>query len=346
MRPIAEAAVPLPAQWTGNMADSSPAASPMVGDGHQVEEVSGASGDGQAVEAWAGRVYQARERGRGRKQVSDFSEPSVPLRAEPSRAEAGRDLLGEDLTREAERAIGRHSQAETVTVLRAARRAAVEAQARGESLIQADGSLSPEGVKAVRERLDEKTARAFGGARGERDLSALVAAGAQAQREARPEDFRRAAAEARAGRGEQAAGRTVPHALGLDPVAAGEHFASLNRFARLSEQARLTPEQRRQLLQEAQQGEVSEGLRREIEAALRRPGKAAGLSVDDLVAGAQALPATLRGPVAVRLPADISPARDRQPSGRDKKRPPTGAAGRLGERPSDAPSDERQGVSQ
>ena len=76
-----------------------------------------------------------------------------------------------------------------------------------------------------------------------------------------------------AGRGEQAPGRTVPRALGLDPAAAGGHFAAMNRFARLSEQAGLTEAQRRQLLREVQEnGRVSDGLRGQIEGAMRRQG--------------------------------------------------------------------------
>jgi hypothetical protein len=102
--------------------------------------------------------------------------------------------------------------------------------------------------------------------------------------------------------------------LSLDPAAAGAHFASLNRFARLSEQAGLTPEQRQRLLHETRQGEVSGNLRREIEAAIRRQqGQATGLKVDDVVGSAQALPETLQGPVAVRLPGGATA--DRSHSG-------------------------------
>jgi hypothetical protein len=93
--------------------------------------------------------------------------------------------------------------------------------------------------------------------------------------------------------------------LGLDPVAAGAHFAALNRFARVSEQAGLTLEQRQQLLTEAQTGEVSPGLRHQIEGILRQrqqSGQAAGLKAEDVIASAQAMPETLHGPVAVKLP--------------------------------------------
>jgi hypothetical protein len=163
----------------------------------------------------------------------------------------------------------------------------------------------------VKRRLDSQTARAFAGAQGERDVTALVAAGLAAPKEAGSEDFQRAMAQAPAGRGEQAPGRTVPRALGLDPAAAGEHFAAMNRFARLSEQAGLTETQRRQLLREVQEnGRASDGLRGQIEGAIRRQGgQAAGLRVEELEAGAAALPPTLRGPVAIRLPGDRSPGR-------------------------------------
>jgi hypothetical protein len=83
----------------------------------------------------------------------------------------------------------------------------------------------------------------------------------------------------------------------------------MNRFARLSEQAGLTETQRRQLLREVQDnGRVSDGLRGQIESAIRRQGgQAAGLRVEELEAGAAALPPTLRGPVAIRLPGARSP---------------------------------------
>jgi hypothetical protein len=191
-----------------------------------------------------------------------------------------------------------------MAVLRAARQAAAESEAHGQPAVLADGSPNPAIAKAVRGRLDEETAQAFAGRQGERDLSALVAAGVAAQKEARSGDFQRAMAQARPDQGEQSPGRTVPRALGLDPVASGEYFAGMNRFARMSEQAGLTEDQRRQLLREVQQqGKVSDGLRREVETSIRQQGsKATGLSVDDLESGAQALPPTLRGPVAVELP--------------------------------------------
>jgi hypothetical protein len=93
--------------------------------------------------------------------------------------------------------------------------------------------------------------------------------------------------------------------LGLDVVSTGAHFASLNRFTKLSEQAGLSEAQRQRLLAAVrQEGEVASPLRRELEAALRRRQEqrlAAGLKVDDLVASARRLPETLEGPLAVRL---------------------------------------------
>jgi hypothetical protein len=242
-------------------------------------------------------------------------------------------LLGEELAQEAARAMGRHSQEQTMAVLRAARQAAADAQARGQSPVRADGNLSPEVVNAVRSRLDDQTLRAFVGAQGERDLAALAAAGIRAHKQARPEEFQRAMARTPDGQGEQSPGRTVPRALGLDPVASQEYFASMNRFARMSEQAGLTPEQRQQLLKEVQQrGQVSDKLRQDIEMSLRRQGSKSGLTVDDLEAGAQALPQTLRGPVAVRLPGDarqpIPPAgrsgENRKLEGDEFRKDPTG----------------------
>jgi hypothetical protein len=101
----------------------------------------------------------------------------------------------------------------------------------------------------------------------------------------------------------------------------------MNRFARMSQQAGLSPELRQRLLQESQQDQISDGLRRDLEASLRRQGtsgKAAGVSVDALVAGAQALPPTISGPVAVRLPG--SSQAPRKPSGEKR----SGDGGKAG----------------
>jgi hypothetical protein len=288
-----------PAQATRSASAAQPATG---GEGSQGTAASPA-GDGK-VDTWVTGLYQARERGQGSRQAS----------------ETGRELLGEGLGREMERVASRHSQEDVTSALRAARQAAADTEASGRSLVRADGSLDPEGLKAMRDRMGGAAA-AFGGARGERDLAILAAAGVQARRESTPEEFQKAMAGAPDGQGERAAGRTVPRALGLDPVAAGEHFAGMNRFVRLSQQAGLSPELRQRLLQEAQQDKISDGLRRDLEASLRKQaagGKAAGVSVDSLVAGAQALPPTLRGPVAVRLPGASQTPR-KQPSG--EKRP-------------------------
>ena len=289
------------------------------------------AGDGRAVETWVAGLYQARDRGQAGRQ------------GQAQASETGRELLGESLGKEMERVAGRHGQEEIMSALRAARQVAVETEAGGRSLVRAGGSLDPEGLKAMRERMGG-TAAAFGGARGERDLAILAAAGAQARKEAPPEEFQKAMAGAPDGRGERAAGRTVPRALGLDPVAAGEHFAGMNRFARLSQQAGLTPELRQRLLQEAQQDKVSDGLRRDLEAAIRRQpgaGKAAGVSVDALVARAQALPPTLRGPVAVRLPGGGQTPRKssdaKRPDGAGKAAETRGAAGPGDQKAEDRP---------
>jgi hypothetical protein len=261
------------------------------------------------VDAWVAQSYQAG--GRGRRQA----------------LETGAALVGEEVSREALRAMNRHGQEEAMAALRATRQAAAEVQARP------DGALSPEVLQAVRGKLDAKTAQAFVGTQGERDLAAFVAVGLATHQEARPEDFRRAMAGAPAGQGEGAPGRAVPRALGLDPAAAGQHFAAMNRFARMSEQAGLSQEQRQQLLREVgQNGKVSQPLRREIEAAIRKQGdKAAGLSVEDLEARAQALPPTLRGPVEVHLPGTAS---KRRPGHESNKLSDDELTGRRGSRPS------------
>lgn len=219
--------------------------------------------------------------------------------------------MGETLARRSQEVMARHSQAETMAVLEAAQQVA---QAEGaDKFFDPEGRLKTEAVQAVRERMGQ-TAQAFTGSQGLRDLAALTAAGLQPQKRAEPEAFRQAAAEAKPGQGERAPGRTVPRALGLDPAAAGAHFAALNNFARVSEQAGLTAEQRQQLLTETQAGEVSPGLRRQIEGVLRQrqqSGQAVGLKVDDVMAGAQAMPETLRGPIAVQLPGSTPAAKDR-----------------------------------
>jgi hypothetical protein len=248
--------------------------------------------DDRAVERWTEQVYQARERhGQGRQQV----------------VETGKLLLGEELAGEARGAMARHSLAETQVVLQATRQAAVNLPP--EQFIRADGAVTQAGLRAVQAQLDPATAAAFQGKRGQRDLAALMAAELRPRKEVEPEAFRQAAARAADGRGAQSPGRTVPRALGLDPAAAGAHFAGLNRFIRLSEQAGLTPEQRQQLLQEvARTGQVSTGLRQELEALAQRQGRV-GPKLDEVISSARALPETLHGPQRVHLPEAAAPAR-------------------------------------
>ena len=172
-------------------------------------------------------------------------------------------------------------------------------------LISPDGRLTAAGVRQVKEQLDEKTAQAFSGLQGQRDLAVLTGVAWQTDKTVAPQQFRQAVARAEDGSGDKAAGRRVPRALGLDPVAAGAHFAGLNRFARLSEQAGLSAEQRQQLLTETRQGKVSASLRQELESTLQRRqagSRGPGLNVDDLIAGASALPETLAGPGRLRFP--------------------------------------------
>ncbi|GIK42097.1 MAG: hypothetical protein BroJett011_59300 [Chloroflexota bacterium] len=240
------------------------------------------------VEGWANQVYQAREQGRGEQQV----------------LETGQVVLGENLSRQAYQAMTRHSREETMAVLQAARQAAVD---RGgiEHLVQPDGTLTNEGIQMVRGRLDDNVAETFTGRQGERDLEILVAAGLQPQKRAEPGEFRNATARANKWEGPAAAGHMIPRSLGLDPVASGANFAALNRFTRLSNQAGLDEEQRKQLLEAVRQdGEVSPEFRRELESILRRQqerGLGSHLSIDDLVDSAQAMPDTLEGPMLMRI---------------------------------------------
>lgn len=244
-------------------------------------------GDGRSVETWANQVYQARERGQGERQVLD----------------AGQSILGENLGRQAYQTMVRHRQEETMAVLQATRQAAADVGGISQ-LIQSDGTLTSEGVQLVRGRLDGEVAETFSGRQGERDLETLIAAGLQPQKRAEPSQFREVASRASKWQGDEAAGRMVPRSLGLDPVASGSNFASLNRFTRLNNQAGLDEEQRKQLLEAVrQEGEISSELRREIEASLRRQqerGLAATMKVDDLIDSARSMPDTLEGPMLIR----------------------------------------------
>ncbi len=245
------------------------------------------------VNDWVNQAYQTEEAGRGSQRVN----------------EAGQGLFGEQLAQNAEQAVARRSEAETRQVLDAARQ--VAASRPPEAMLQADGRLTETGLQAVQAELDPQTRQAFKGRQGEQDLATLTAMAMQPEATASPAAFRQAAAEAR-GEGERAPGRAVPQALGLDPVAAGPHYAGLNRFAQTSEQAGLSEAQRHQLLDEIkQQGQVSNDLQGQIQASLDRQagtGRTSGLTVDDVVASAQALPDTLSGPREVRLDPASWPA--------------------------------------
>lgn len=257
-----------------------------------------AEGQGQAAaekektrspRTWAEQFYAAREKGYGRPQIE---------------AEE-RDRLGEKLSRLAQEALERRSQAETMAALQAAE-AVTQGQSR-DQLFDAQGRLKKEAVQATREQMGE-AARAFQGKQGSEDLAVLIAATARPQKQVAVAEFRQAAASVAAGVGEQAPGRVVPQAVGLDPAAAGAHFSAMNRFTRLSEQAGLTVEQRQQLLQETHSDKgISADLRGQLETSLRwqqAQGQAAGLRVEEVIAGAEAMPPTLQGPMAVKLPGE------------------------------------------
>ncbi|MBE7557311.1 MAG: hypothetical protein HS126_40255 [Anaerolineales bacterium] len=251
----------------------------------------GAQPEENSVDAWTRAFYEAKEKGYGQQQVE---------------AE-GRDLLGEKMSRLARESMERHSQAETAAALKAAQEVAgSKSQAE---MFDEQGQLKPEAVRAVRERLGDQ-ARVFQGKQGAEDLAVLAAVAAQPQKQVDPAQFRHAAAAASPGSGLQAPGRVVPQAVGLDPVAAGAHFSAMNRFARISEQAGLTVEQREQLLQEVYSDKgVSAQLRRQLETSLLQQevrGQAVGLRIEDVIASAEAMPRTLQGPMAVQMPGEAA----------------------------------------
>jgi hypothetical protein len=240
------------------------------------------------IEAWTRSFYEAKEKGHGHKQIE---------------AE-GRDLLGEKMSRLARESMERRSQAETAAALKAA-----ESVAQSEEMFDEKGRLRQEAVQAVRERMGDQ-AQSFSGKQGSQDLAVLAAVAAQPRKTVEADQLRQTAAAVAPGSGRQAPGRVVPQAVGLDPVAAGAHFSAMNRFSRVGEQAGLTVQQREQLLQEAHSdGGVSAELRRQIETSLLQQqdrGQAAGLRVEDVIAGAEAMPRTLQGPAAVQLPGEGS----------------------------------------
>jgi len=236
-----------------------------------------------AVNRWADQMYQAKQAQRGQKQAS----------------EKGRDLLGEDLAWKVERAVGRHRPAEVKAVLDTARQMASEH--RRNELVR-NGRLTRQAITAVRDKLDVETAQAYSGQKGMWDLAALTAMTLQQQATASPEEFRRAMAAAESGWGKDSPGHKVPRALRLDPVAAGAHYTAINRFARLSEEAGLSVEQRGRLLVEAQTGQISDDLRTEVEASLqkqREKGQGLGVTTAAIVASALAMPTTISGPEQV-----------------------------------------------
>jgi hypothetical protein len=239
-----------------------------------------ARSDQQAqVDHWLEQMYASQQLGQGRQQV----------------LEAGQSLLGEDLVWKVERALGRRSPEQTAAVLVAAR--AVAEKLDRKEMIQ-DGRLTPAAVEAVRQQLDPETAPAFQGRAGSWDLAALTAVALQESRTAPPEQFRQAVARARV-MGEETPAQQVPRTLSLDPVAAGAHYAAINRFVQSAEQAGLSPEQRAQLLAEAQSGQMSDGLRADLEAAIeqqRAQGRRVKVSPEAVIDSALAMPETLSGP--------------------------------------------------
>jgi hypothetical protein len=225
-------------------------------------------------------MYASQQLGQGRQQA----------------LEAGQSLLGEDLVWKVERALGRRNPEQTAAVLAAARALAEEPD-RAE-MVQ-DGRLTQAAVEAVRQQLDSETAPAFQGRAGSWDLAALTAVALQESRTAPTEQFRQAVARARVDGQEDTPARQVPRTLSLDPVAAGSHYAAINRFAQLAEQASLSPEQRARLLAEAQSGQISDGLRADLEAAIeqqRTQGRRVEVSPEAVIDSALAMPETLSGP--------------------------------------------------
>ena len=268
----------------------------VTGDGKETAaagaKAAGPQKEENPVDAWSRAFYEAKEAGFGRSRRSQ-------VEAE------GQDLLGEKLSRLARESMERRSQAETAAALKAAEE--VAGSKGREEMFDERGRLKQEAVQTVRAQMGDQ-ARAFQGKQGAEDLAVLVAMAARPQKQVDPAQFWQAAAATIPGSGEQAPGRVVPQAVGLDPAAAGAHFSAMNRFSRVSEQAGLTVEQRGQLLQEAHSDKgISAQLRRQLETSLLQQqgrGQAAGLRVEDVIASAEAMPRTLQGPQAVYLPGE------------------------------------------
>lgn len=234
---------------------------------------------GQA-EKWFATAYQAQETGRGQSQVQS----------------QGESLFGEQLAPTVARVVTRRGQAETEEVLAAARRAALHLPP---DEVARNGQLTVAGRAALQAELPPAVAAAFRGTTGQQDLETLSAAVLQPEVTPAPASFRQALAAASTANDQRPAD-SVALQLGLDRVATGPHYSGINRFARLSDEAGLTADQRERLVTELQtQGQVSPELQTEIEAALARQaarGRATGLQPDDIVRSVQALPETLTGP--------------------------------------------------
>jgi hypothetical protein len=230
------------------------------------------------VDSWLEAAYRARESGRGQSQT----------------LEAGRSLFGEELGRDMETAVSRHSRPDAENVVRATRQAALNLPP---AAMMTNGELTEAGRAAIRAELGEAAIGSFAGPQGYQDLEALATAAMQRDMTVGGGLFYRHLATAESW---EPPAETVPVRLGLDPAASGPHYSSLNRFTQVSEAAGLTPALREQLLTEAgSEAGVTPALERQISAALARQaarGQGAALSVGQVIAGARAVPAALSGP--------------------------------------------------
>ena len=230
------------------------------------------------VDNWLATAYQAWESGQGQAQTG----------------EAGRHLFGEELGREMETVVTRHSRAEAAQVVQATRQAALT---RPPAAMMANGTLTETGRAAIRAELGEDAMQSFTGPQGYQDLEALATAALQREATAGGPAFYRQLAATKSG---EPPAETVPVRLGLDPAAAGPHYSSLNRFAEVSEAAGLPPALREQLLTEAhREAGISPELETQLRTALARQagrGQGQGLDVVQLIDSARAVPPALSGP--------------------------------------------------
>ncbi len=247
------------------------------------------------VDSWLETAYRARESGPGQAQAS----------------EAGRSLFGEALGRDMETAVVRHSRPEAENVMRATRQAALTLPP---AAMMANGELTDTGRAAIRTELGEAAMQSFTGPRGYQDLEALATAALQRDMTAGRAAFYRQLATAESW---ELPAETVPARLGLDPVAAGPHYSSLNRFSQVSEAAGLTPALREQLLTEAnRETGVSPALEAQISAALARQvgrGQGQALDVAQVIDSARAVPPALSGP-QLRGGGAVVPERNTTPA--------------------------------